>query len=147
MNSPWGLCKTYIHQIGSIWLSWMMILEILIKFWNFGKILNVMQKIIFTLLHKYVISDQIYTIYLVQTKRMAQKWHLWHQLLKSTSKNWEPSYDWMTWCRKQFEDINYICRKQFEDINYIGMEDLKLWQILAELILWAYKLKALKSFS
>ena len=29
--------------------------------------------------------------------QMAQKWHLWQELLQSTSKIWKPSYDWMTW--------------------------------------------------
>ena len=36
---------------------------------------------------------------------------------KANLKNWTPSYDWMTWCRQQSEDINYIV-----------MEDLNLYQ-------------------
>ena len=43
---------------------------------------------------------KFYVIYLVLTKEMAQKWHLWQELIKSTSKIWKPSYDWMTWCKQ-----------------------------------------------
>ena len=68
--------------------------------------------------------DKFYEIYLVLTKEMAQKWHLWQELLKSSSKIWIPSYDWMAWCRQQGEDINYIV-----------MEDLNLWSILAKVLL------------
>ena len=70
-------------------------------------------------------------IYLVLTKEMAQKWHLWQELLKLTSKLWKPSYAWMTWCRQQSKDINYVV-----------MEYLNLWPILEA---WACELKALKS--
>ena len=58
---------------------------------------------------------------------MAQKWHLRQELLKSTSKIWKFNYD----------SINY------EVISYIVMEDLKLWQIKAEVVLKTDKLKAL----
>ena len=51
--------------------------------------------------------ERFYAIYLVLTKEMAQKWDLWHELLKSTSKIWRPSYAWMTWYRQQAEGINY----------------------------------------
>ena len=43
---------------------------------------------------------------------------------KSTSTFEKPSYDWMTQCKKQSEGIDYM-----------EMEDLKLWQILAEVLL------------
>ena len=62
--------------------------------------------------------------YLVLTREMAQKWNLWHELLKSTLNIWKPSYDSMTWCKKQSEGINYM-----------AMKDMNLWQILAEILL------------
>ena len=67
--------------------------------------------------------DKHYGIYLVLTKEIPQKWPLCQDLLKSISKDWKPSCDWMTWCRQQSENINYI-----------GMEDLDLWQILAKFL-------------
>ena len=39
---------------------------------------------------------------------MAKIWHLWQELLQSTSKIWKPRYDWMTWCRQQSEGINFV---------------------------------------
>ena len=60
---------------------------------------------------------------LLLTKRIPQKWHLWQDLLKPTSKVWKPSYDWMIWCRQQSESINSI-----------AMEDLNLTQILAKVL-------------
>ena len=57
-------------------------------------------------------------------QKMVQKWHLWQELLKSTSKIWKPSYGWMTWCRQQSEDINCIV-----------MEYLNLWPILEAKVL------------
>ena len=74
--------------------------------------------------------DKFYVIYLVITKKTAQKWHLWQELLKSTSKITKPSYGWMTWRRSQFEDISYIVMEDF--INS------------GKRLTWAYKLKALK---
>ena len=68
--------------------------------------------------------DKFYVIYLVLTKEMAQKWHLWQELIKSTWKIWIPSNDWMTWCRKHSTGINYIM-----------IEDLNIWSILAEVLL------------
>ena len=53
--------------------------------------------------------DKLFAIYLVLTKEMAQIWQLWQELLKSTSKIWKP-----------------------EGIIYMVMEDLNIWQILAE---------------
>ena len=72
----------------------------------------------------------------VQTKEMAQKWRLWQELLKSTSKIGKPSHDWMTWCTQQFEGKSYVV-----------VEDLNLLTNLGRSIFWAYKLKALKSSS
>ena len=43
---------------------------------------------------------------------------------KAHVKIWKPSYGWMTSCRQQSEDINYIL-----------MEDLNLWPILSEVLL------------
>ena len=40
--------------------------------------------------------DKYRGIYLVLTKGIPQKWHLWQELLKSISKVWKPSFDWMT---------------------------------------------------
>ena len=68
--------------------------------------------------------DMFYTTYLVSTKEMAQKWHLLHELLQSTSKIWKPCSGWMIWCRQQPEDINYIL-----------MEDLNLWPVLGKVLL------------
>ena len=62
--------------------------------------------------------DKYYGIYLVLTKEIPQKWYLWQDLLKSTSKVWKLSYDWMT-----------CYRHQSESINFVGMEDLNFWQI------------------
>ena len=62
---------------------------------------------------------KMYTIDLVLAKKMAQKWHFWQEVLKSTSKIWKPNYDWY----------------QSEGINYIVMRDLNFWQILAEVLL------------
>ena len=56
--------------------------------------------------------DKFYAIYLVLAMEKAQVWHLWEELLKSTSKIWKP-----------------------EVVNYIVMKDLNLWQILAEVLL------------
>ena len=68
--------------------------------------------------------DKLFVICLVLTKEMAQKWHLWQELKRSTSKIWKPSYDWMT-----------LYRQHSADINFIVMEDLNLWPILAEVSL------------
>ena len=57
--------------------------------------------------------DKFLEIYLVLAKEMAQIWHLWQELLKSTSKIWKS------------EGIN----------NYIVIEDKNLWQILVEVLL------------
>ena len=62
---------------------------------------------------------KIYTIYLVLAKKMAQKWHFWQEVLRSTSKIWKPRHDWY----------------QSEGINYVVMRDLNFWQILAEVLL------------
>ena len=88
--------------------------------------LSFMKKVvlhIFTLI-QYKARQVLYAIYLVLTREMAQEWHLWHELLKSTSNIWKPSYDWVT-----------LFKKQSEGINYIVMKDLNLWQILAEILL------------
>ena len=54
---------------------------------------------------------------------MSGKWHVWQELLKPTLKIWKSSYDWMTWFRQQSEGINFIV-----------IQDLNLWQILAEVL-------------
>ena len=54
---------------------------------------------------------------------MAQIWHLWQELLRSTSESWKP-----------------------EGINYTVIEDFNVWQILTESVPWADNLKLLKSF-
>ena len=78
---------------------------------------------IFTLIqHK--ARQVLYAIYLVLTREMAQEWHLWCELLKSTSSIWKPSYDWVT-----------LFKKQSKGINYMVMKDLSLWQFLAEILL------------
>ena len=66
--------------------------------------------------------DKYCRIYLVLTKETRQKWHLWQDLLKSTSKVCKPSYDWMTWWRQQSEGISYILMEEY----------LNLWQILVK---------------
>ena len=68
--------------------------------------------------------DKYYRIYLALNKEMPQKWYLWQDLLKSTSKVWKPSYDWMTWYRQQSEGISYILIEG----------DLNLWQILRKFL-------------
>ena len=55
--------------------------------------------------------NKFHAIYLVVTKEMVQIWHLCHELLNSGPKVWKP-----------------------EGINYTMMEDLNLWQILAEML-------------
>ena len=71
---------------------------------------------IFTLI-QYKARQVLYAIYLVLTREMAQEWHLWHELLKSTSNIWKPSYDWVTLFKKQSEGTNDIVMKH-------------VWQIL-----------------
>ena len=56
--------------------------------------------------------NKFHAIYLVVTKYRALIWHLCHELLNSGPKVWKT-----------------------EGINYIVMEDLNLWQILAEILL------------
>ena len=74
--------------------------------------------------------DMFYAIYLALTKEMAQKWHLWQELLKSTSKIGKPSYDQITWCRQQSEGIN----------NTV-MEDLNLWPIFLFFLIGIYSMQ------
>ena len=76
--------------------------------------------------------DKYYEICLVLPKEIPQTWHLWQDLLKLTSKVLTPSYDWMTWYRQQFDDINYIV---IEDLNLTNS---------GKILVYAYKLKVLK---
>ena len=90
---------------------------------QFSKIIVFLWKkvVLYTATLMHCKARKFYTIYLVVSKEMAQIWHLWQELLKSTSKIWKPRYDWMTWCRQQSEGINFVM-----------MEDLNLWQILTD---------------
>ena len=77
--------------------------------------------------------DKFYAICFKPTEIMAQIWHLQQELLNLTSKIWKPSYDWMTWCRQQSEDISYGDGRFEPMTNSVRS------------LTWAYKLKALKS--
>ena len=68
-------------------------------------LLNFMSSAYITLMH--CKARQFHPIYIVLTKEMALKWHLWQQLLKSTPTIWKPRYAFMTWCRQESDVINY----------------------------------------
>ena len=54
--------------------------------------------------------DKSYRLYFILTKEIAYKEHLWPGATKVNLKNLKPSYDWMIWCRQQFEGISIMMK-------------------------------------
>ena len=62
--------------------------------------------------------DKYYGIYLVLTKGISQKWHLWQDLLKSSSKVW----------------IEWLDAGNNLKASFIVIEDFNLWHILTKFL-------------
>ena len=93
---------------------------------------------IFTLI-QYKARQVLYAIYLVLTREMAQDWHLWHEVLKSTSNMWKPWFEKL-WLGDFIQET--IWRNQL-----YSHERYKPLRNFGRNLTWAYELKALKSYS
>ena len=93
---------------------------------------------IFTLIqHK--ARQVLYAIYLVLTREMAQDWHLWHEVLKSTSNMWKPWFEklWLgDFIQETIWRNQLYSHERYEPLTNFGRN-----------LTWAYELKALKSYS
>ena len=103
--------------------------------------LSFMKKVvlhIFTLI-QYKARQVLYAIYLVLTREMAQGWHVWHEVLKSTSNIWKPWFEklWLgDFIQETIWSNQLYSHERLEPLTNFGRN-----------LTWAYELKALKSYS
>ena len=63
--------------------------------------------------------DRFYAINLVLTKGNGSE--MTFVAWATKIKLWKPSYDWMTWCGQQSEDINYIVMEDLKKHPFKGV--------------------------